>query len=149
MKSLLSALLFTLAAALPLTAHAGPKADALSACLADSTTGKDRKDLAVWVFVAISAHPEIQPFANVTAQTRDNADDRIAQLFMTLLTERCKAQTREAVQQEGATGITAAFHALGALAMQELMTNPAVAASIGGFERRIDQSKLQAAFGGG
>jgi hypothetical protein len=109
MKPLLPALFLALAAVLPLSAHAGPKTDALSACLADSTTGKDRKDLAIWVFVAISAHPEIQSMSKVTAQNRDNADDNMAKLFTTLLTERCKTQAREAVQQEGAAGMGAAF----------------------------------------
>lgn len=147
-KPLLPALLLTLAAALPLAAQAGPKADALGACLADSTTGKDRKDLAMWVFVAISVHPEIQPLATVTEQSRDKADDAMAKLFTTLLTERCRTQAREVVQQEGAAGMGTAFHSLGALAMQELMSNPAVGAAIGGFERKLDQAKIQAALNG-
>jgi hypothetical protein len=28
-----------------------------SSCMADSSTGKDRKELARWIFVAMSSHP--------------------------------------------------------------------------------------------
>lgn len=143
MKPLLPVLLLSLAAALP--AHAGPKADALGVCLADSTTGKDRKDLARWIFIAMTSHPDIKPLSNVAADTRDAADGSAASLFTSLLTERCRQQAAEAVQAEGAAGMTTAFQTLGALAMRELMTNANVAAAMGGFERRVDRAKIEAA----
>ena len=40
------------------------------------------------------------------------------------------------------------FQVLGQLAMQELMTNPQVAASIGAMERHLDKAKLEPVFGG-
>lgn len=148
MKSLLSALLLSLAAALPLSAQAGPKAEALAACLGDSTNGKDRKDLARWIFVAMASHPENKDLSNVTQAARDGADEAAARLFMVLLTERCQVQAREAIQTEGQAGMVTAFQTLGALAMQELMTNPEVATAVSGFERRIDRAKMEAALGG-
>jgi hypothetical protein len=143
MKPLLPALLLSLAATVPLSAQAGPKAEALGACLGDSTTGKDRKDLARWIFVAMSAHPDIKPLSNVSDAMRGDADEGVAQL-----TERCRVQAREAAQQEGSAGVVTAFQKLGELAMKELMTNPEVGAAMSGFERRIDRAKMEAALGG-
>jgi hypothetical protein len=147
-QHLLPTLLFSVAAALPLSAHAGPKADALAACLGDSTSGKDRKDLARWIFVAMATHPEIKDLSNVNEASRNGADEAVARLFTALLAERCTPQAREAVQQEGQAGMVTAFQTLGALAMQELMSNPQVSGAISGFERRIDRAKMDAALGG-
>lgn len=141
------ALLLPLILALPLPSWAGPAGDALGSCLADSTTGKDRKDLARWIFVALAAHPEIKALGNVSADARVDADQTMAALFTTLLTDRCKAQARTAVQQEGSGGVVAGFRTLGELAMKELMSNPDVATSLSGYERYIDRAKLDATFG--
>lgn len=148
MKPLLPALLLSLFAALPLPALAGPKADALAACLGDNTTGKDRKDLARWIFVAMSAHPDIQDLAKPSEAIRNGADQTMGQLVTTLLAERCTLQTREVMQQEGSAGMFNAFRVLGELAMKELMSNPEVAQSLGGYERYLDQPKLKTALGG-
>ena len=43
-----------------------PTAD-LSSCLAENTWGKDRKDLAKWVFLAMASHPEIRQYASADA----------------------------------------------------------------------------------
>ncbi len=147
MQRPVTSLLLALAVALPLPALAGPKATALAACLGDNTTGKDRKDLARWIFIAMATHPENKDLSNVTQAARDGADEAAARLFTALLTERCQVQAREAVQAEGQAGMVAAFQTLGALAMQELMTNPDVAAAVSGFERRIDRAKMEAALG--
>jgi hypothetical protein len=148
MKLLLPALLLSLAAVLPLSAHAGPKADALAACLGDNTSGKDRKELARWVFVAMATHPEIRDLSNASPASRDAADQAMGRLVTALLAERCAPQTREVVQQEGSAGMVSAFRALGELAMKELMSNPEVGKSLGGYERYLDQAKLKAALGG-
>lgn len=145
---LLNTLVLPLVLALPLSALAGPKADALATCLSDSTTGKDRKDLSRWIYIAMSAHPDMKPFATVGDPARDQADQTMAKLVTSLLTERCKAEAREAVQQEGSAAMIASFSKLGEVAMQELMTNPDVTRSIGSYERYIDRAKLDAAMSG-
>ncbi|MBW8848788.1 MAG: hypothetical protein JF607_27990 [Burkholderiales bacterium] len=147
MKPLLPALLLAMTAALPMSAHAGPKADALAACLGDNTTGKDRKDLARWMFVAMAAHPEIKELSKASEAARDEADQIMGRLVTTLLAERCPAQTREVMQQEGTAGMFNAFRVLGELAMKELMSNPEVSKSLGSYERYLDQAKLKAALG--
>jgi hypothetical protein len=34
--------------------------------MADSSTGKDRKELARWIFVAMSSHPELKGLTTIT-----------------------------------------------------------------------------------
>jgi len=135
--------LFTLFTAMP--AIAGPDADALTRCLSDSTSGKDRKDLAKWVFAAMSAHPEIREFAKVPDKARDQTSNTMGVLVTRLLGEDCVKQTQAVVRNEGSVAMQSAFRDLGALAMQELMSNPEVKASFGAFEKYLDQKKIEAA----
>lgn len=104
-------------------AHAQAPVNPLAQCLADSTSGKDRKELARWVFLAM------------------------AETVTRLLTVSCVGETRTAFKQGGSNAIQVAFQTLGQLAMQELMSNPNVGATMGAFERHIDQSRFRDAFG--
>jgi hypothetical protein len=128
-------------------ATAGPATDSLAACLADSTSGKDRKDLAKWVFTAMSAHPEIKEIVTVQEKDREQMDQVMATLLTRLITVNCLEQARKASKEDGSNGFKTAFAALGQLAMQELMTNSEVTKSIGAFEKYVDTSKFKAAFG--
>ncbi len=135
--------LFAAAAALP--AAAGPGTDALSACLSDNTTGKERKELARWVFVAMAAHPEMRDLSAATMVSREQAYQSMGVLVTRLLSENCAGQTRTAIRSEGSESLQTAFSHLGKLAMQELMSHKDVQSSISGFERYIDRRKLDAA----
>ncbi len=131
-------------------ASAQNSTQALSQCLAETTNGKDRKDLARWVFFAMASHPEIKQYASpAAAAAEDQTHKTMAELFTRLLAESCLRQTQAAFKEGGAKAIEIAFQTLGQLAMQELMANPAVSESMGKFEKQIDQSKLSKAFGGG
>jgi len=141
-KSLLIALL-SLSISLP--ALAGPDAVALTSCLTDNTSGKDRKDLAKWVFAAMSTHPEIREFANVTEKVRDQTSNTMGVLVTRLLSVDCAKQTQAAIKNEGAMAMQNAFRALGGLAMQELMSNPDVTVSFSVFEKYLDRKKIEAA----
>jgi hypothetical protein len=125
---------------------ASPAIDGLSTCLADNTSGKDRKDLARWIFLAISVHPEIRSFSSASATTHDEADKTMAALVTRLLTVNCEQQTKDAAKQEGNTGIFTAFKSLGELAVRELTSDPDVAASIGGYVKYLDKNKLNSVF---
>ena len=133
----------------PLAVPAQTPVESLSRCLADSTTGKDRKDLARWVFFAMAAHPEMKPFAAPgIASATDESDRGTASRFTRLLAESCLKETQAAFKQGGPMGIQAAFQTLGQLAMQELMSDAQVSASMGGFQKYLDQEKLSKAFSG-
>ena len=127
-------------------ATAGSATDALSTCVADNTTGKDRKDLAQWVFVAMSAHPEIQPLSHVTEANRDELDRKLAALATRLVTESCQAEAKAAIKSEGPDSFKAAFGVLGQLAMQELMSNPSVNEAFGRYAKYLDNAKFEKAF---
>lgn len=124
-------------------ATAGPAADALGVCLGDNTTGKDRKDLAQWIFVAMAAHPEIKPLSAVTEAGRDALDRKLAALATRLLTENCRAEAKAAVTESGNVAIESAFGVLGRLAMAEVMSNPAVSEAIVRYAKYLDQATFE------
>lgn len=142
-----AARLLTLSLALlaSVPAVAGPHTDALSQCLADNTSGKDRKEMAKWVFMAMSAHPEIRSVSSISTDAKDASNQSMGKLTTRLLSEDCARQTRTAVQKEGSGALEASFETLGKLAMQELMSNPEVGASFAAFEKHVDRKKLDAA----
>ena len=140
---------YLIAAMLSTLAHtqalAGPSTEALTNFLADNTTGKERKELAQWVFVSMAAHPEIRPLSNVSDATRQVADQNMARIATKLITESCIKETKTAINTDGNAALEQAFGALGKLAMQELTSNPAVTASFSGYIRYMDKSKFEAA----
>ena len=133
---------------LSLSAQAGPQSDALSSCLADNTTGKERKELARWVFIAMSVHPEIRALAAVSEQERTESNQSMGGLVTRLLAENCAAQAKSTLQAEGGEGVQSSFRILGQLAMQEIMSNQEVAAAIGEYAKYLDQKRLDSALGG-
>lgn len=132
----------------PAPVLAGPATDALSACLADNTTGKERKELAKWVFVGISSHPAMRDISRATPALREQVNQRTGAMLTRLLTENCPQQARRVIREEGGHGLEQSFSSLGKLAMQELMGNAEVNAAIGGFANYLDQEKLRATFEG-
>jgi len=127
------------------TTFAGPYTDQLSSCLADNTSGKDRKQLAKWMFVAMATHPEMRALANLTQETKDETSRSVGVLVTRLLSEACAVQTRSAVQKEGGSALQGSFSVLGQLAMQELLTNQDVNGSVASFEKYVDRAKVQSA----
>lgn len=66
---------------------------------------------------------------------------------MTLLTQRCRAETEQALRYEGAAAFQASFQILGQVAMQGLMTHPDVVTFMSGLQAHIDTEAVEAAFG--
>lgn len=133
-------------AGLTQAAVAGPAADALGQCLSDNTSGRERKELAKWIFVAMAAHPEIQTVAKVGPVMVEETQRAAGTIFTRLLGSACTKESQAAVQAEGPNGARLAFEFLGRIAMQELMSNPDVAATITGFERYVDRPAVERAF---
>ncbi|WP_326541789.1 hypothetical protein [Pseudorhodoferax sp.] len=134
---------------LPAMSFAQAPAEPLSRCLADNTTGKDRKELARWVFLSMAAHPEIRQYTAPSATVAaGEAHKSMAQIFTRLLADACKQEAQDAFKQGGSKSIQAAFQTLGQLAMQELMSDPDVGQSMSAFEKHLDQKKLSEAING-
>ncbi|HET8870925.1 MAG TPA: hypothetical protein VFM48_10785 [Aquabacterium sp.] len=117
----------------------------LSNCFADNTTGKDRKELARWIFLSISIHPSIRDLSAADNQIRIEADKSMARIVSALFSERCTATMRDTLSTEGSEGVSKAFRSLGELAMRELMTNPEVNASMGNYVQYLDKEKIEKA----
>ncbi len=123
---------------------------ALRTCLADSTSGKDRKDLATWVFLGMAAHPEIRQHASADLPAAmDESSRKIAALVTRLLTDSCVDETRAVVNGGGSTSASfqAAFESLGQLAMQELMADKSVNQSMTLFQQYLDRKRFTEVFG--
>ena len=142
---ILSAIAVSLAMLAVIPASATEYSDALSSCLADSTNGKDRKALVRWSFIAMAAHPDIRPMAAITNTTQDDVNKEMANLFTRLLTQNCVKELQASLKHDGSQLLTQSMESLGRVAMQEIMSHPAVNSSISGFENYIDQEKLRAA----
>lgn len=127
-------------------AVAGPQTEALETCLTDNTSGKERKELVRWILLAMAAHPDMQELSSVTTATRQQAAQAVGSLFTRLLSETCARETRAAVEKEGSESLGVAFSFLGKLAMQELMANKNVTASMSEVTQYLDRKKLEAAF---
>ena len=131
------------AALVPGPTFAGPASDALGTCMIDFLNGRERKELGKWIFLGMSAHPEISQLTNVTGATRDESDQYIGMLITRLLTEDCKAEAKNAMINESSVALTSAFELVGRVAMQELMTDSNVSNALSGFEKYLDTEKLQ------
>ena len=146
MKTLLKATAFAacVAAGLPVagSVFAGPAQDALTSCLAAKTTAADHVVLADWVFSIIAAHPSVAGMTNITDAQRTDLNKKTGALYTRLLTTDCGAELKTAVQQEGTNAVEAAFSALGASAMQDLMSDPKVQAGASSFTQYVDQKKI-------
>ena len=121
-------------------------AAALSSCVADNTSGKQRKELARWVFLAMAAHPDLRQFTSSDIDAaRESTDKSTATLFELLITEQCATEANAAYKEHGTPGLQVAFEALGRLAMMELMSNESASSAMNAFEKYVDSSKVNAA----
>jgi hypothetical protein len=139
LKTIAAALI---AALISFPALAGPYANAASQCMADRTTGKDRKDLAKWIFIAMGAHPDIRNLSAASGTELDSSSRTVGALFSRLIAENCAGEFSALVANEGSESIGIAFEFLGKLAMRELMTDSEVSAALAGFEKYIDRPKV-------
>lgn len=126
--------------------HASQEAQRFGTCLTDSMTGKERKNLAKWIFLGISTHSTIKPYANVTESDIDDVNKYVGTLITRLVTEDCPEQARAAAGVLGSAAFEQAFKIVGEVAMQELMTEPSVGQSLGAFEKYLDQEKFNDVF---
>ena len=126
------------------SAYAGSYTNELSKCLVDSTSVRDRTALVKWVFSAASLHSAVKSIASVSEKQLDEANKNTADLFMRLLTETCKQETKNALKYEGEVTIQLSFQVLGQVAGRELFSSPEVSKAMSGLEKHLDADKLKA-----
>lgn len=124
----------------PVAAFANPPGD-LGTCMTDSLSGKERKKLARWIFLAMATHPELSGFANATPDDRAKSDKYVGELFTRLLATDCRAEFAAASQQNAAV-LEAAFQSVGEAAMMELMSNEDVNRAVLNYAQYVDQKEV-------
>lgn len=148
MKTRISLAALALAALFSSTAaHAGVFGDSLAKCLVRSTTESDRTVLIQWLFVAMASHPDVHSLSNVPPAKAAELNEKAANLFVNLITQRCKSDTEEALKNEGPAALTQGFSVLGQVAMQGMVTNPTVVEYLSGLQKHVDPKVIEQALG--
>jgi hypothetical protein len=127
-------------------AHAGVYSDDLAKCVVRSSSDSDQQAFVVWIFIAMSQHPAIKSYSNVTDAQRDAANRQTGKLMERLLTVDCRKETVAALKYEGASGLEAAFNVLGQVAARGLFSDPKVAEGMAGLASSVDDAKIAELF---
>ena len=127
-------------------ASAGPTVDQLSDCLVKSTTATDKTAVLQWTFVALSVHPDLKTYSNVTDEQRTQLDKKLAQTLQRILVEQCSAQAKAVIQAEGLQAVGDSFQELGSITGEEILKNPEVKQQLKGVVHYLDLNKLMMTF---
>lgn len=125
---------------------AGQYVDQLSQCLVSATSEQDRSTVVQWMFVALSAHPDLKGFSNVSPEQKDQLDRKLAAVLQTTIADKCQAQTKAVIQNEGIQAVGESFQALGQITGKAILNDPAVNTQLRGAIRYIDLNKLAVTF---
>lgn len=127
-------------------ATAGPTVDQLSNCLVKSTTATDKKTVLQWTFVALSTHPDLKAYSNVTDVQKEQLDKNLATVLQRILVEQCSSQTKAVIAAEGVQAVGDSFQELGKITGEEILENPEVKSQLKGVLRYVDLNKLVMTF---
>lgn len=144
MKSVIHSAVVVLSLVAAPLALAGPATDRLGVCLTDSLNGKERKDLAKWIFMGMATHPSMADHARIKDKDRKATDKQVGTLITRLLADDCAEEATRALETDGSMAFQQAFGLVGQVAMQELMQDENVNQALSGFEAYLDEEKLQA-----
>ncbi|MFT4253385.1 MAG: hypothetical protein QM608_12955 [Caulobacter sp.] len=125
------------------SAQAGEHADAMGKCLVDSTSPKDREALVLWIFSAMSSHPSVSAYAKITPEQRAAMSKQTAALMQRLIVVDCRKEAAQALREDGSDAIEQAFEVLGGTAMEGLMSDPKVAASLSELQSYMDEKPFE------
>ena len=112
-----------------------------ASCMVDNLNGKERKNLAKWIFFSIAAHPEIKMYSSATQTDLSESDKYIGSLITRLLTENCPNELK-AANKVDPQAIEKGFELVGQVAMQELMNNQEVMTTLTKYVEFTDQNKI-------
>ena len=122
--------------------YAGVDADNLSKCLVDSTSAKDKTSLVRWVFSTIAAHPDIKDDYPITEAKKEELNQAVAVIYERLLVEDCLKETQKVIKNEGTAAFEKSFEVLGTVAVEGLMSDPAVLKASEDFVKYVNEEKL-------
>lgn len=147
MKKMVYFILLLVAISFPFSARANNKtAQKLGVCFVDSLNGKERKELAKWMYFGMSKHSTIKRYSRVSQTDFDNMNKYIGALITRLMTEDCPSISKLAMEGNGTEILGYAFGVVGEVAMKELMNEPNVEKSLSAFDQYLDEEKFNQAF---
>ena len=117
----------------------------LGKCIVQNLSGKDRSDLARWVFLSMAVHPETRQFSNAGAQSREDVSRAVGVLFTRLMTDVCAKEMQEAARAGGPPVVPSAIQFLTQIGVQELMTNRDVLGTLSTFSQFADREAIDRA----
>ncbi len=141
MKKIVQIIILTIGVTISVPALSGSAASNLGGCMIDALNGKERKQLAKWIFFSMAAHPSIKSYFSATAKDITESDEIIGKLITRLLTSDCPHELKIANKSDP-LAIKKSFELVGQVAMQELMTNKKVMKAITNYAQYVDQGKI-------
>ncbi len=115
----------------------------LGTCLVDSVNGRERKVLVKWIFLSITAHPELEQYTKIESGDKERSDKETGALITRLFVKNCSAEIRAAKKVDPKAS-EKAYEFLWQVAMQELMSNQNVMAGFSSYLKYADKNGLNA-----
>jgi hypothetical protein len=128
----------------PLSCNAQVSA-VLGKCIVANITASDRQDLAQWVFLSMAASPDVKQFSSAPAEAAEAAARRVGALFTRTMRDDCAKEVQQAARAEGPPVVPSAIKFFTQLAVQELMVNRDVLATLSSFSRFADREGIDRA----
>lgn len=141
MKNIVKGLALSLGLVVGIPALADSPTDAFARCMADALNGKERTNLAKWIFLSMAVHPEIKSSPGVDPKAVRDSDEYVGKLVTRLLTSDCPNELKKANQADP-MAMRKGFELVGKVAMQELMTNQNVMKALTNYAQFVDQQKI-------
>lgn len=141
MKKTIQAILLTTGIAIGFPTVADSPTTVFADCMVDTLNGRDRKNLARWIFLSITAHPVIKPYSSASIKDIQESDQYIGRLITRLLTVDCPNELNKANKSDP-QAVEKAFQIVGQVAMQEIMTNQETMKALTNYLQYADQEKI-------
>ncbi len=120
----------------------GAFTDELARCMVNSTTPNEKIVFMEWTIRLFSEHPELKDLVQISEKQKITVDKKLGNVFTTLVTLRCKEETKKAIKFEGFEQAVSAFGALGSASTRTIMAHPDVMESSQDYAKYMDLSSL-------
>lgn len=120
--------------------------DALRQCAREALKDADRSALKKWIFAILSNDPDMRALAKIDAETQERIDREAAEIFESLVVDKCLAQTRAlAVHSENADVGGYFSDLVGQLAAEALFDRPDFESAVEGSLKYFDAARVERA----
>ena len=124
----------------PAPTEVNAPAEALARCFVRKSTGEDRIAVAKWMLSALASGPQMEGTFKVDPVRKAEFDQHMAAVFTRLMTVDCANEARPVFKTNSSAGFEAAGGALGGIAVQELLTNPAAKRALEEYTKYLKES---------